>query len=92
MTTLRPYQQACLDALVDALMAGRSNLAVMPTAGGKSVVLAALMAGLAATGKCALVDAAVPVEAVTYRAHHKPGRPSSLRVSYRLKGGRWLSE
>jgi DNA repair protein RadD len=33
----------------------------------------------------------LPVEAVTYNAHYKPGRPASLRISYRLPD-RWLSE
>jgi DNA repair protein RadD len=33
----------------------------------------------------------VPVEGVTYAAHHKPGRPASLRITYRLPDRR-LSE
>lgn len=33
----------------------------------------------------------LPVEAVAYHAHYKPGRPPSLRITYRLPD-RWLSE
>lgn len=53
--TLRPCQQDCLAALTEAVAAGRSSLGVMPTGSGKSLVLAALMAGLAETGRRSLM-------------------------------------
>lgn len=53
--TLRPYQNECLEALQDAVDAGRSSIGVMPTGSGKSLVIAALMAGLAESGKRALM-------------------------------------
>jgi superfamily II DNA or RNA helicase len=53
--SLRPYQQACLADLAEAVAAGRSSLGVMPTGSGKLLVIAALMAGLAEAGKRCLM-------------------------------------
>lgn len=52
MVTLRPYQQAGVDALRESLRAGaRAPLYVLPTGGGKTAVAGAIAAGSAAKGR-----------------------------------------
>lgn len=53
--SLRPYQADCLEALAEAITAGRSRLALLPTGSGKSLVIAALMAQLAEAGRRSLL-------------------------------------
>ena len=51
MLTLRPYQQAAIDAIYDYFAENNGNpLVVMPTAGGKSLVMAAFIEGVLAPG------------------------------------------
>lgn len=53
---LRPYQQQCIDGIWRELSAGsESALAVVPTGGGKSLILAELCRQVAELGKRALV-------------------------------------
>lgn len=73
--TLRLYQEDCLEALAEAVAAGRSSLGVLPTGSGKSLIIAALMARLAETGQRALMLTHVQLieqDAGAF-AHYAPG-------------------